>query len=170
MKPAAPAPPWDAADTAKSLWSYGLWLTETARATFLADGTHVEIFFLVLPDGQMALGQPPLDMDRGHLTRTLKQTVEKNNICGVIHVVEAWTYIPRQPNDHTFKQLAAGEMKVSQLKPEDRTEALMVRLETRAGVNHLWLSPILRDAAGVSLGEPLDIDQRMEGRLGTFFS
>ena len=52
---------------------------------------------------------------------------------GVAHILEAWVYVPKKPNDHTMKQLLAGEMAVADLKRGDKTEALVVRYECRDG-------------------------------------
>jgi hypothetical protein len=169
MNDPSPPPPWDPAASAQSLARYGAWLNETARSTFLSDKTHVELFFLVLPDGQIALGNAPPGMNRQELVGRVKQAVQDNNIYGVVHVMEAWTYIPRGPNDHTYKQVLAGEMKVAELKPEDRTEALVVRMEGRDGAHHLWINPIRRLADGVALDPAVEMDHPVRGQMASFF-
>ena len=54
------APAWDAGDPAGSLARFAAWLNEQARATFLQDGTHIELFFLYRTDGQGAITQRPI--------------------------------------------------------------------------------------------------------------
>ena len=94
---------------------------------FLKAGTHVEIYFLFSKDGQGTLIQVPPGMDRETFMANLKETMLKMGSYGVIQIAEVWTYLPPRPNDHTFRQVLEGEIKVSELKPEDRTEALLVR-------------------------------------------
>lgn len=115
MDDSAQLPAWDAADPSGSMRRTADWFVEEARATFLKDGTHVELFFLYRQDGQGTMGNPPPKMDRDQFTQMLRQTIQMNDIFGVAHVVEAWVYIPRKPNDHTMKQILAGEMGVGEM-------------------------------------------------------
>jgi hypothetical protein len=96
--------------------------------------------------------------------------IRENKLYGAIHIAESWTYFPKGKNDHTFKQVAQGEMRVSDLKPEDRTEALMVSVEGRDGAARLWLSPIVRSPSGAALGAPIEMDQPPAGRFGRLFA
>jgi hypothetical protein len=145
------------------------WLNETARETFLRDGTHMEIFFLNQADGQGGIVPPPPGMERDAFIRVLKQAIRDHAIYGVVHVAEAWAYLPRQPNDHTFKQVVAGEIAVADLAPGDKRESLMVRMESRDGDHRVWLSPIVRSADGVALADAIEMEEPMGGRLGTLF-
>lgn len=162
-------PDWNTTDHPGSLRRYASWLNEVARATFLTDKTHVEIFFLLKSDGTGGLVQPPAGMDRTVFLGAMKISLQEHDIYGVIHIVEAWSYFPRKPNDHTMKQVVEGEIAVSELKPGDKTECLLVRVEGRDGAQHLWLSPILRTADGVALADPIEMDEPMGGRFGSFF-
>lgn len=67
------------------------------------------------------------------------------------------------------EQVVQGEIAVSQLKPGDKSEALMVRVESRDGLTHVWLSPIVRAQDGVALADPMEISEPTGGRLGSFF-
>jgi len=146
------------------------WFVEEARATFLKDGTHVELFFLYRQDGQGTMGNPPPKMDRDQFTQLLRQTIRMNDIYGVVHVVEAWVYVPKKPNDHTMKQILDGEMGVSDLKKGDKTEAMIVRYECRDGTQRMWISPIVRPkTGGVALGDAREMGETAEGRFGTLF-
>ncbi len=60
-----------------------------------------------------------------------------------------------------------GEMAVSDLKKGDREEALMVRVESRDGLNHLWLSPIVRKGEEVALAEPMEMSAELSGPFGS---
>lgn len=162
-------PPWQPDDLPGSLERYATWLNDKARRTFLADKTHVEIFFLLTADGQAGIGAPPKDMPRDAVAAAIKDSIKANDIYGVIHIAEAWTYFPKKPRDHTFTQVAQGEIAVSQLKPEDRSEALTVHMESRDGASRLWISPILRNGPAVALADPIDWRDPPKGRFGGLF-
>ena len=162
-------PVWDSANPKESLRAQAAWLNETARITYLKDKFHTELFFFYKQDGQGAIGQPPAGMDRDQFIPILKESIRQNDIYGVVHVVESWAYFPRHPNDHTFKQVTQGEIAVSQLKPGEKSEALMVKVESRDGLTHVWLSPIVRSPDGVALADPMEITEPTGGRLGSLF-
>jgi len=164
------APTWDPRDPTESLLRQADWLNQLARETFARDGTHVEILFFFREDGQGAIGQPPPGMARVDFMPLLKASIRENDIFGVIHIAESWTYLPRQPNDHTFRQIADGEIAVSQLDPNDQSEALMVKVDARSGLTRTWLYPILRTPTLTSLGEPMEINHPAPGRLANLFS
>ena len=88
---------------------------------------------------------------------------------GVIQVAEAWTYMRRSPTDHVFTQVMQGEMRVSDLSRGERTEALIVAAQARAGAGRMWISPILRGGpAKVSLADAVELDQPGGGAGGLF--
>ena len=37
---------------------------------------------------------------RDQFTKVLKDTIRQNNMYGVIHILEAWVYVPKKPNNH----------------------------------------------------------------------
>lgn len=88
---------------------------------------------------------------------------------GVAHILEAWVYVPKKPNDHTMKQLLAGEMAVADLKRGDKTEALVVRYECRDGTQRMWIGPVVRTTAGVVLADALEMGETAEGRFASLF-
>ena len=164
-----PMPPWDKAAPAESLRRLGLWYNERARGMFLEAGTHAELYFLFSQDGQGTLIQVPPGMPREIFQVNLQGTMRKLNTYGVIQIGEVWAYLPPRPDDHTYRQVLEGEMKVSELKPEDKTEALMIRYQSLDGDQCVWVNPILREASGVSLGETIEIKGTALGRFGSLF-
>ena len=164
-----PMPPWDKSDPAGSLRRLGEWYCERARGMFLKAGTHVEIYFLFSRDGQGTMIQVPPGMARETFMANLQGTIKANNAFGVIQIGEVWAYLPPRPDDHTYRQVLEGEMKVSELKPEDKTEALLVRFQSSDGDQCVWVNPILRKGAGVSLGETIEIEGEALGRYGSLF-
>ena len=108
-------------------------------------------------------------MDRDAFVAQLKRGIKQHQIFGIIHMVEAWTYFPRKPADHTMRQIMEGEIAVSELNKGDRTEALMVRCEGRDGYSMLWLSPIIRTPTGVALADPMEMPDMPKGRFADLF-
>lgn len=135
----------------------------------MKDGSHVELYFLFSQDGQGTLIQVPPGMPREAFMANLKGTMLKVGSYGVIQIAEVWTYLPPRPNDHTFKQVLAGEIKVSELKEGDKTEALLVRYQSSDGDQCVWVSPIQRNASGVSLAEEIELHDKANGRFGSLF-
>ena len=162
-------PPWDKSNPSESLRRLGLWYNERARGMLLKDGKHTELYFLFNHDGQGTLIQVPPGMDRDIFHANLKGLLRANNFFGVIQIAEVWTYLPPKPNDHTYRQVLEGEIKVSELKPEDRTEALMIRFQSSDGNQCVWVNPIIRKGTGVSLGETIEIKGTALGRFGSLF-
>ena len=132
-------------------------------------GSHVEIYFLFTREGQGTLIQIPPGMAREAFMANLQGTIKANNAYGVIQIGEVWAYIPPRPNDHTYRQVLDGEMKVSELKPEDKTEALLVRYQSSDGNQCVWINPIQRTGAGVFLGDAIEIQGEALGRYGSLF-
>lgn len=167
---AAKAPDWDPAKPSESMRRQASWFVGEARTTFLKAGTHVELFFLYRKDGQGAMGNPPPTMEREQFTQVLRRAIQMNDIYGVVHIVEAWVYIPRRPNDHTMKQILAGEIAVSDLEKGDKAEALIVRYECRDGTQSMWINQILRSKAGsVALADAIEMEDEVGGRFGSLF-
>lgn len=163
-------PDWDPAKPSESMRRTAEWFVEEARTTFLKDGTHVELFFLCDGNGQGSMGPPPPDMPKNQFVESLKESIRQNEIFGIVHVVEAWVFIPKHPNDHTYRQILAGEIAVSELKKSDKTEALVVRYECRDGTQRMWISTIVRPkTGGVALGDALEMADEVKGRFGSLF-
>ena len=145
------------------------WFVEEARATFLKDGAHQERFFLFQKDGNVSvIGQEGLD--RAQFAAALKQQARAEKVFGIVHIVIIRVYIPRGPNDHTWIQLMAGEMRMSDLKHEDKTESILVHYRCRNGTQRAWISPIVRPkAGGVALGDALEMDETTERMFASLF-
>jgi hypothetical protein len=127
-------------------------LKEHSKQVFLRDKHHTEIFFLVSDDGRALVISSLPKMNRDELVKKLKLIIQEQNIYGVVHVVEDWTYFSKKPADHTAKQLLMGEIAVSELRGGDRTEALVVIMESREKAHFMWVTPILRNGDRVNLG------------------
>lgn len=169
MTDTAQQPPWNAADKASSLRTYAEWLHGIAVQTFLKDKTHCQILFLFTDAGMASVNPVPAGTEPEQLLAGVRKAVLANNLYGVIAISECWTYMPKRPGDHVAIQLTHGEMRVSDLKAGDRTEALMLRMESRDGAHVTWLEPILRSGADVTLGGGMVLGREKCLKLEGFF-
>lgn len=160
---------WNPNDRAACFRQFAEGLVAQSKAIFLADRCHGEMFFFVTPNGEALVIPAPPKMDRDELVVNVRQTVQQQDIYGVVHIVEGWTYFAQRPHDHTITQIIEGEIRVSELRPEDRTEALIVMMESREGAHFLWLTPILRDEETVTLGETVEYPDPPNGRFSKLF-
>ena len=164
-----PYPDWDASDPVASMRRTADWFVEEARTTFLKDGTYQERFFLFQKDGNVSVVEQE-GLDRAQLAAALKQQARAEKVFGIVHIVIIRVYIPRGPNDHTWIQLSSGEMRMSDLKHEDKTESLLVHYKCRDGTQRAWISPIVRPkAGGVALGDALEMDETAERIFASLF-
>lgn len=160
---------WDENDPADSLRKYADALNEEARRAFLESGTHVPLMFLFKEGGLGAVVPLVGTMEKTQMAGTLRNHIKAENIYALIHIAEAWAYLPRHKKDHTLTQLAQGEMRIADLKREDQSEVLMLHMSSRAGVSHLWLHPIVRADGKVTLSNALEIDEPSGGLFGRLF-
>lgn len=144
-------------------------LVNQSKEVFLKDKGHHEMFFFVTDKGEGSVMPAPAKMDRDEMAAKLRQFVRENNIFGVIHIAESWTYFPKGASDHTMKQIMLGETNVSSLNPEDRGEMLVVVAEARDGYRKMWITPIKRDGEKLSLGSTIDFDEPPAGRFAGLF-
>jgi hypothetical protein len=142
-------PKWNPADPPGSLKTYADWVRQMAVNTFLADKTHAELFFFIKTSGPCSIFPVPPKTDRKEVVAAIRNAIRTDDIYGVIHVAEAWTYAPSGAKDHTARQLCDGEMAVSELRKEDKKEALLVSVESKEGVYEVWLAPIVRESDGI---------------------
>jgi hypothetical protein len=151
-------PEWNSLDPRGSLQAFGEFFHEHARATFLQDATHVEILFILATDGTMQpvpIAQP---MTREGVAETLREQIPGSGVYGLIHIAEAWGYLSKGKRDHTFKQLSWGEMRVSDLKSEDKIELLVVSLLSRDEDQMAWVDEIVREKGDtVRLGRSVQL-------------
>jgi len=163
------APGWKPANPLESFKHFAQFIHEQAKEMLLRDKTHAEMFFFMPLDGNghLVLWQ---EADRDLQADWLRKQINEHYTYGVVHVCEAWAHFAKRPNEHTLKQLQAGEMKVSELRPEDRTEALMVSAQSRDGFALVWMDEILRNNVDgrLWLGECREFED-FTGRFGKLF-
>jgi hypothetical protein len=164
----SPLDNWSPTSRATCFRRFAQDLKEQSKGVFLRDKHHAEMFFLVDGDGNTTF-TPVADVDRDEMLARLKRRIRDGDIYGVVHIAESWSYFGQKRRDHTLKQIAEGEIKVSELRPEDRDEVLIVMMESRDGAHFLWMTPILRDGATVTLGETLAFPEQSAGRFAGLF-
>ena len=109
------------------------------------------LFFFRGDEGLVSVNPVPPKTDPAQLNATIENAVKEHELYGVVFVGEAWAYFPKE-KDHTAFQLMDGEMKVSDLRDEDKKEALIVRMENEDGDSLIFLDLIIRGKRSVKLG------------------
>ena len=161
-------PGWDAAKPADSFRLFASYVHEKAKGVLLRDGHHGEMFFIV-PQGGNGHIVTWYGADRDLEAQWLRRHVDEHHAFGVIHVVEAWMHMAKTPGEHTLNQIMDGEIKVSELKPEHRQEALMVSAQSHDGYATSWVDEIVRGGNGKPfLGACREFSD-FRGRFGQVF-
>lgn len=146
-------PLWNPSAKSASIRKWAEHLHTEAKRVFLQDKTHAHILFMFQDAGPTSITPVPPKTPHHQVHSAISRAVREHNLYGVIHVGEAWTYFPKGKKDHTAFQLLDGEMRVSDLKDGDKTEALYLRMESRDGDCVVYLNQIVRHGDTVGLGE-----------------
>ena len=162
---------WDAKDPMVSFQKFADFIHGNAKKYLLEDKTHAEMMFFMPLDGKGTLvtiqGKAT---ERDEMAQWVRDYIAQHYIFGVVHVCESWVKFADSPNDHTVKQIKAGEIKVSELKPEHRTEALSVSAQSRDGFSVNWIDEMVRHKkkGSLKLGQCHQFSG-FEGRFGKLF-
>lgn len=92
-------PEWNSADPRVSLLTQWEFSHDHARQVFLKDGTHVEILFILAEDGTMQPVPIAAPMTREDVSARLREQLPGSRVYGLIHIAEAWAYLPKGPDD-----------------------------------------------------------------------
>jgi hypothetical protein len=128
-------------------------LHKESKRVFLQDKTHAHLIFLFSNDGPVSISPVPPKTENAQVHNGIVQAVRQNNLYAVIHIGEAWTYFRKGKEDHTAFQIMDGEMRVADLRAEDKVEVLYLRMESRDGDSVMYLDKIVRDGDSVTLGD-----------------
>ena len=74
----------------------------------------------------------------------------------------------RGAKDHLLKQILFDEITPSELRPEDKMEALTIMAQSRDGYSKTWINEILRQGETVSLKTAIEFEN-VYGRFGDLF-
>jgi hypothetical protein len=159
---------WDVAtDPIKSFRLVADYLHEQSKKRLLIDGIHAELVFVFKDDGDCVISL--VIGDRDEFVGKIKRMIQQGNVVGIVHIAEAWMRISGH-DDHITKQVLRGEIGVSDLLPEHRSEALMVMIQSRDRQSKTYVDPIQRDANGKpSLGKDGFEMSEIGGRFGKLF-
>ena len=146
-------PLWNPAAKSASIRKWADHLHKEAKRVFLQDKTHAHILFAFEDTGPVSVTPVPPKTPQDQVHNAIIASIRKNRLYAIIDIGEAWTYFPKGTKDHTAFQLLDGEMRVSDLREGDRTEALYLRMESRDGDCVVHLDRIERDGDKVGLGE-----------------
>lgn len=162
---------WDTKNPSPSFKVFASHIHENAKDYLLRDKVHAEMLLFMKLDGSGKLVLCSVTNDeRDELAQWVRDYIDKHYFFGVVHVCESWVRLADKPNDHIFKQIEAGEMKVSELKPEHRMEALSVSAQCRDGFSVNWIDAMVRDTKEntLKLGK-CHLFNDFDGRFGKLF-
>jgi hypothetical protein len=151
-------PLWNPSEKSASIRKWAEELHKESKRVFLLDKTHAHLLFLFKDEGPVGINPIPPKTDQAQIYEAIRRAVKDNNLYAVIYVGEVWTYFLKHKKDHTAFQLLDGEMKVSDLRDEDKTEALYLKMESRDGASLIYLDKIVRDKGQVGLGDGKTIE------------
>lgn len=161
-------PQWNTSAPLDSFKRFAGAIHDKAKAVLVEHRGHCEMLFFMPLNGTGHLVQWH-GRDRDQEADWVRQHIHEHYVYGLIHVVEAWVHWAQNRSEHTVRQLMAGEMSVSQLRPEHRTECLMVSAQTRDGWSNCWVDSFTKDQAGkIILGGCREISD-FRGRFGRVF-
>ena len=168
--PVSPAG-WDPANPFLSFQAFARSIHEQAKRVLLKDKFHAEMFFFMPLSGRGHIVQWTGSDDRDVMAKWVQAHIREHYVYGLVHVCECWVRFADGPNDHVLRQVIDGEIRVSQLRPKDRREALTVIAQSRDGYARDWIDEIIRDKpkGPPRLGECREFDGGFEGRFGTLF-
>ena len=168
-----PQPKWDSGKPYESLIATAEYYHLQAKHSFLEDKTHAHILFLISKEhGVVSVNPLPPDVTDKQILGGVRQAIREHNLYAVITIAEAWTYFPTSNRDHTLVQLMHNEMRVADLRAEDKVECLMVRTECKDGDGFVWITLISRDRQdcdNVTLGESVRVPLEKYLKKGRFF-
>ena len=142
------APEWNIEDKQASLNKWIELLNSESRRQFLADGTHLEIFFLFNNDGLMNIA-PIAGMEKEAIIAGLKQTLNDKDGYAYIHLVEA-----------TAKALDTA----------DEADSLLLIAESRDGFSKAWFHTVAKKGEENLLMDAIEVDgARLDGRFTGIF-
>jgi hypothetical protein len=146
-------PRWDQREKLACMRLWTDYFHTQAKQLFEQDRTHGNmLFFFDEERGLISADLIPPKLGANQVNASIKNAVQEHNLYGVILIGESWAYFIKD-KDHTACQLLNGEMGVSDLRPEDRKETLIVQMENCDGDCIVYLNEIVRDTTGVCLGD-----------------
>jgi len=136
-------PQWHPGNPLLGFQTFSTHIHNQAKATLVKDGYHAEMIFFMVQDGSGVIVLPH-DNDRDRVAQYLRDRINRDYVYGVLHICESWIRWADGPKDHILTQVIGGEIRVSELKPEHRKEALTVVAQSRDGYAVNWIDEIER--------------------------
>ena len=164
------SPGWNPGNPFISFQSFAHSIHEQAKRVLLKDKFHAEMFFFIPLDGNGHIVQWTGGDNRDATAKWVREHIREHYIYGVVHVCECWARLADGPHDHVLDQIIDGEIRVSELRPEDRVEALSVSAQSRDGYSNNWIDEIIRGKAkgAMTLGKCTSFSD-FDGRFGRLF-
>jgi hypothetical protein len=144
-----PKPDWEPADKEKSLDEYASWINSLARETFITDGKHPEMFFLVGEEGEIVGCQFLDGLPDEKKNSAILDMAKQLDVFGTIHARIATVCHPKltghpQSQDVDFLDGTSDDLECI---------CLIVEMESKNGTHRVWANPVLDAQGQPSLGD-----------------
>jgi hypothetical protein len=149
-----PKPDWEPSDKEKSLDEYASWVNSLARGTFLMDGKHPEMFFLVGEDGEIVGCQFRDYLPDEEKNSAILDMAKQLDVFGTIHARITTVYHPKvtgHPRSQDIDFLDGTSDELERI-------CLIVEMESKNGTHKVWANPVLDTQGQPSLGDTLMAD------------
>jgi hypothetical protein len=141
-----PKPAWSSLDKSQSLIAYSDWLNALARASFLNDSGHPEMFFFISEEGAVSACQFREGLDPAKKNAVILQEGQRIKPFGTIHV----------------RIVDAVPINSSKIILDASRKCLWLTMESRLGDTRNLVNPIDSTAEGVFLGETVVVTDHDE--------
>ena len=128
----------------------------TVKTIIEEKGQQHEPMLLVEGDG----GVTPVvlaDIPKEYWGGVTMDLLKKTNAIGYVFICETWT-TDSEINPESAKRVMDGELKVSELPPDDRKDCVMV-LSQEKGRSKMWMSEVDEIPGGRKMGEWKDMSE-----------
>jgi hypothetical protein len=148
-----PKPDWNPADKEKSLREYASWFNGLARETFLENGNHSDLFFLITEDGEIVGYKFRDDSPIEERNASILRVAQQFEVFGTLYIRITTAYHPKLTGDPRAEGLnfLDGASDANELT----RVCLITEMESKNGTHKTWVNPVLEDHGQTSLGDTI---------------
>jgi hypothetical protein len=145
-------PDWNPENKEKSLEEYAVWINNLARESFISDGGHPEIFFMVGEGGEIVgcRFKDGISIEKKNAAIILQARQLK--VFGTIHARKATVYHPKLTGNPKTQSVRFLDSTSDDQEAMER-DCLLVEMQSKSGTHKIWANPILEVAERLTLGD-----------------
>lgn len=148
-------PPWDINDQDRSFEGYAAWLNQIARASFLHDGHHPQMFFFITEEGHISGCQFRDGLEKEKIDAVIFKEAERIKPFGTVQILIKKIYDPKVCGNPKFKDTKFSGALDSEPEVPER-DGLLVVMKSRTGNEKIWASPIIKTADKLTLMDSIE--------------